>query len=204
MELLIPIIIFCFATSISPGPNNIMLMTSGVNHGVVKTIPHLLGINIGFPAMVAAIGFGLGNLFIAFPPIYLVIKVLGITYLLYLAWKIARSSMPNVGVESARPLTFMQAALFQWVNPKAWVMAVGAIASFTTSEKMVSQILLIVATYLIVGGMCIAVWLCAGAAMKKFLQNEKQLKIFNLIMALLLVASVVPMALVEINVRAQD
>lgn len=201
LELLIPIIIFCFATSISPGPNNIMLMASGVNHGIVKSIPHLLGINIGFPAMVAAIGFGLGNLFIAFPQIYLVIKVVGIAYLLYLAWKIARSSMPDVQVESNKPLTFIQAVLFQWVNPKAWVMAIGAIASFTTSEKMISQILVIVATYAIVGGMCIAVWLCAGAAMKRFLQNEKQLKVFNIMMALLLVVSVVPMALVEVDIH---
>lgn len=177
-------------------------MASGVNHGIVKSIPHLLGINIGFPAMVAAIGFGLGNLFIAFPQIYLGIKVVGIAYLLYLAWKIARSSMPDVQVESNKPLTFIQAVLFQWVNPKAWVMAIGAIASFTTSEKMISQILVIVATYAIVGGMCIAVWLCAGAAMKRFLQNEKQLKVFNIMMALLLVVSVVPMALVEIKVHS--
>ncbi len=202
MELLIPIIIFCFATSISPGPNNIMLMTSGVNYGIVKSIPHLLGINIGFPAMVAAIGFGLGSIFIAFPSLYLIIKTLGISYLLYLAWKIARSSMPGTYVVSNQPITFMQAVLFQWVNPKAWVMAIGAIASFTTSEKMVSQILMIVAGYAIVGGMCIATWLCAGAAMKRFLQNEKLLKIFNLMMATLLVMSVIPMALVEINAHA--
>ena len=202
LDVLIPLIVFCFAASISPGPNNIMLMTSGVNYGVAKTIPHLLGINIGFPAMVAAIGFGLGNLFIAFPQIYLVIKVLGITYLLYLAWNIAHSSMPNVRAESGNPLTFIQAVLFQWVNPKAWVMAVSAITSFMTSENMVSQILVIVATYAVVGGVCMVVWLCAGVAMKGFLQHEKQLKFFNIVMALLLVASVVPMALLEINVHA--
>lgn len=201
MELLIPIIIFCFATSISPGPNNIMLMTSGVNHGIVKSIPHLLGINIGFPAMVAAIGFGLGSIFIAFPSLYLIIKTLGISYLLHLTWKIARSSMPSTNVVSNQPITFIQAVLFQWVNPKAWVMAIGAIASFTTSEKMVSQILMIVAGYAIVGGMCIATWLCAGAAMRNFLQDQAKLKIFNLVMAFLLVASVIPMALVEINVH---
>jgi len=128
MEIVLSVLLFALVSTVTPGPNNIMIMTSGVNFGVWRTLPHYLGICFGFPAMVVAISLGLGKVFEAFPQLHLVIKVLGITYLLYLAWRIATTATEIDGEKTSKPLSFLQAAAFQWVNPKAWVMAVGALA----------------------------------------------------------------------------
>lgn len=135
MELVFAIALFAFSSGITPGPNNIMLMTSGVNFGIRLSLPHLAGICIGFPCMVLAIGLGLSAVFQAYPLLHLIIKYVGIAYLLYLAWLIANSSSRMEGKQTAKPLSFVQAAAFQWVNPKGWIMAVGAIATFTVMDK---------------------------------------------------------------------
>jgi threonine/homoserine/homoserine lactone efflux protein len=193
------IFLFCFVTSITPGPNNIMLMTSGVNHGVRKTLPHFSGIIIGFPAMVAAIGLGLSVVFLNYPVVHQIIKVIGIAYLLFLAWKIANSSNPNASENLREPLTFFQAVAFQWVNPKAWIIAVGAIATYTTVGNVKEQVLVIILGYATVGSISMALWLLMGAVLQNFIRNQKQMQLFNICMAVLLVGSIATMALTQIG-----
>ena len=194
MELILAITLFAFSSGITPGPNNIMLMTSGVNFGIKPSLPHLAGICLGFPCMVLAIGLGLSSVFQAYPVLHLIIKVLGVSYLLYLSWLIARSSNKMEGKQLSQPFSFIQAAAFQWVNPKGWIMAVGAIATFTVqTTDMTPQVLTIATVFLCVAFPCAMVWLTFGVALKRLLKNQRQQKIFNITMALLLVASILPM-----------
>jgi threonine/homoserine/homoserine lactone efflux protein len=194
MELILAITLFAFSSGITPGPNNIMLMTSGVNFGIKPSLPHLAGICLGFPCMVLAIGMGLSSVFQAYPVLHLIIKVLGVSYLLYLSWLIARSSNKMEGKQLSQPFSFIQAAAFQWVNPKGWIMAVGAIATFTVqTADMTPQVLTIATVFLCVAFPCAMVWLTFGVALKRLLKNQRQQKIFNVTMALLLVASILPM-----------
>jgi len=196
MELVFAIALFAFSAGITPGPNNIMLMTSGVNFGIKRSIPHLLGISLGFPTMILAVGLGLSAIFQAYPFIHIVIKVIGISYLLYLSWLIANSSSKIEGKQVSQPFSFWQAAAFQWVNPKGWIMAVGAIATFTSVQQEInSQVVTIASVFLCVAFPCAVVWLGFGVALKRLLKNERQQRIFNITMALLLVASIIPMML---------
>jgi threonine/homoserine/homoserine lactone efflux protein len=199
VEYYLSVILFCLVTSVTPGPNNIMLMSSGLNHGVLKTVPHISGIIVGFPLMVAALGFGLGTIFQNYPVIHQVIKIVGISYLLFLAWKIANTTRANAGNHLREPLTFMQAAVFQWLNPKAWVIAIGAIAAFTTVGNFEVQVIIIVFTYLFVGSFSMGLWLLMGASLQKILRSQKQLQIFNITMAILLVLSIVPIVVMEFD-----
>lgn len=199
MEVFISILFFCFVTSITPGPNNIMLMSSGLNHGVKRSVPHLLGIVVGFPLMLAAIGLGLNAIFIHFPIIHLVIKGIGAVYLLFLSFKIANAANPKVSGSIKKPLTFMQAAMFQWVNPKAWIMAVGAIATYTTQGSVYFGLAFILMGYLTLGTASMLVWLIVGAGLKKILTQPSLLKYFNWVMAGLLAASVLSMLTGEIS-----
>jgi len=202
LSSILPVLLFCFATSITPGPNNIMLMSSGANYGIKKSVPHLLGINVGFPLMVIIVGLGFGSALLSYPAIYPVIKTAGISYLLFLAWKIAHSSAPGA-VGNSKPLTFIQALLFQWVNPKAWVMAIGAIASFTSVEKYLVQMLVIFCGYVVVGGLCMFFWLAVGVSLQKVLQKERHLLFFNRLMASLLVLSIVPILFTELATQVK-
>ena len=194
MELVFAIALFAFSSGITPGPNNIMLMTSGVNFGIRLSLPHLAGICIGFPCMVLAIGLGLSAVFQAYPLLHLIIKYIGIAYLLYLSWLIANSSSKMEGKQTAKPLSFLQAAAFQWVNPKGWIMAVGAIATFTVIDQpLTPQVITIASVFFSVALPCALVWLGFGVALKRLLKNQRQQKAFNIAMALLLVASIIPM-----------
>ncbi len=137
-EVFFALLVYAFVTSITPGPNNFMLLASGVNFGFIRTIPHMLGIGGGFLSLLLAVGFGLGAVLTAFPSLHLALKIAGGAYLLYLAWRIAMSrSLGKDGDTKARPMTFLEAAAFQWVNPKAWVMAVTAMAVYTNPERAV-------------------------------------------------------------------
>ena len=194
-------VVFLFAVTMTatPGPNNIMLLTSSLNYGVKKTIPHGMGIICGVPVMVGAIGLGLGQVFESYPVIHKVIKVLGISYLLYLAWKIAMTDASTNAIKSTKPLTFMQAALFQWVNPKTWVMSVGAISAFTTIGSNVSlQIVIIALSFLAAATTSTSIWVCCGYLLNRILNNNFQRKVFNIVMGLLLVASVLPIISLKI------
>jgi threonine/homoserine/homoserine lactone efflux protein len=187
---------FLFAVSMTatPGPNNIMLLTSSLNFGARQTIPHGLGIICGVPLMVSATGLGLGQLFVIFPVLHQVIKVLGISYLLYLSWKIVMSNTQLKPRNVAKPLSFIQAVLFQWVNPKAWVMAIGAVSAFTTvGTKVPTEIAVISFAFLLAAITSTTIWVFCGVLLTQLLTNPRQRKIFNIVMGLLLVATVLPM-----------
>lgn len=193
MDLLLALAVFCVVTLFTPGPNNLMLMTSGLNFGFRRGLPHLLGVTLGFTAMVLIVGFGLGAIFEAWPLLYVVLKYAGAAYLLYLAWEIAVSKPPGHGGESSgRPIGFLQAAAFQWVNPKAWVMAVGAISTYAAVAAFPFNVLVIAALFGVLGFASSGTWLGFGTALQRVLTDARAIRIFNVVMALLLVASLYP------------
>ncbi len=177
----------------TPGPNNLMLMTSGLNFGFRRGMPHLLGVVLGFTVMVLIVGLGLGAIFDAWPLLYVVLKYVGAVYLLYLAWEIAVALPPGQRDGSAgSPIGFLQAAAFQWVNPKAWVMAVGAVSSYAAVAPFPLNVVVIAALYCVLGIASSGTWLGFGAALQRVLKDPKVVRVFNVIMALLLVASLYP------------
>ena len=190
MNILPELIIFAVSAAFTPGPNNIMIMASGVNFGLRASIPHVLGICFGFPTMFLATGFCLGALFIAYPIFHQTIKVVGLAYLSYLAWQIATSGKVEGGKEVSKPLTFVQAAIFQWVNPKAWIMGTSALAAFTqVGQPLVPQVLLIGVVFFAMTFPSAGVWLVFGSALKDVLARPKIRLGFNVSMAFLLLWS---------------
>ena len=173
-----------------------MVTASGVNFGYKKTIPHILGITFGFPLMIILIGLGFGTVFKTFPVIHYVLKYVGATYLLFLAWKIATFGSFDKKGDGKKPFTFWQAVIFQWVNPKAWVMAVGAIAAFTTVGRDVFlEVLLIAFVFCIICFPCVSLWAFLGTNIRCFLTTDYYRKVFNISMAFLLVLSLLPVFL---------
>ena len=193
-EVFLALLGYAFVTSITPGPNNLMLLASGVNFGFIRTIPHMLGVGIGFFVMLLAVGFGLGAVFTAFPALHLVLKVLGSAYLLYLAWRIATTrSLAKEGKAGAVPMTFLEAAAFQWVNPKAWVMALSAMAIYTNPDRPFLSIWIVAAAFALVNLPSVSSWACFGTALRGFLSDPVRLKWFNIAMGVLLVLTLWPM-----------
>jgi threonine/homoserine/homoserine lactone efflux protein len=190
-ELVTSLALFAFASSITPGPNNLMLMASGANYGFKRTIPHLLGVALGFVLMAIVLGTGLVNLFEKFPITYDILKVGAVIFLLYLAWKIANASPTNLSQPTGRPFTFLQAALFQWVNPKVWAMALTAISVYAP-ERNLDGVLLVALIFGAINLPCVAVWTTLGQQMTRFLKKPKQLRLFNRLMAVLLITSLYP------------
>lgn len=193
MEFFIALFIFSASATITPGPNNIMLMASGLNFGALKTLPHYLGICIGFPLMVVLIGLGFGFIFDRFPLVHTYIRIIGIVYLLYLSWKIATSAPSSLSAKQATPFTFLQAVLFQWVNPKAWIMATSAVAAFTVGNADIfMQVLIIALTFMTVAFPCTGLWLFFGVWLKRIFNTPSHQLTFNILMAALLVLSITP------------
>jgi len=191
--LFISFVVFGVIAAVTPGPNNVMLTTTGLNFGVRRGLPHLLGICIGFPVMLALIGLGLGTLFELYPLLHEIIKVVGIVYLLWLAWKIAMTRGGVEQAEDSRPINFWQAAAFQWVNPKAWIMGSSALAAYTSlDDNFFLQVAIICITFFFITLPCAGIWLVFGAGLQRFLREDKHLRWFNIAMALLLVASILP------------
>jgi threonine/homoserine/homoserine lactone efflux protein len=194
METLLPYIGYCIAMSGTPGPNNIMVMASGVNYGYRRSLPHILGVNIGFSLMLAIMALGLGTMFLAMPQLQTVMKFAGIAYMLWLAWKIATASGVGDGKAGGRPLTFLEGAAFQWINVKAWFMVMGAISVYApASYGPVEKALYLGGIMLIAGSPPTHIWTLFGVGIRRFLENPKALRAFNVTMALLLVASLIPM-----------
>lgn len=191
-QLLIAFIGYAFVTSITPGPNNALLLASGANHGFRLSLPLLFGINLGFSTLVLAVGLGLGGLFTAMPVLHDVLRYGGSVYLLYLAWKIARSGPLETGGEAPQPIGFSAAAAFQWVNPKAWIMAVGAVAAYTPTDGYFVNLAIVVIVYTLVNAPCIAVWAVGGTLLRGLLRDPARQQVFNFAMALLLAASLYP------------
>jgi threonine/homoserine/homoserine lactone efflux protein len=193
-ETFTALFIFAFVSSITPGPNNFMLLASGVNFGFRRTIPHMLGIGAGFVALLLGVGFGLGAVLTAYPQLHLALKVAGGIYLLYLAWRIAMSrSMGEKDDGTSRPMSFLEAAAFQWVNPKAWVMAVTAMAIYTSPAAPFLSVLLVACAFGMVNLPCVSSWAGFGMALRGFLAEPVRLKWFNIAMGTALAASVWPM-----------
>ncbi|MEL7149655.1 MAG: LysE family translocator [Pseudomonadota bacterium] len=187
-ELLLALVGFAFVSSITPGPNNLMLMASGANFGFSRTVPHMLGISVGHSFMIIMVGLGLIQLFEAFPILHTIMTVLSIAYLLYLAWKIANAAPPKEGEAPGTPLTFFQAAAFQWVNPKAWFMALTAITVYAP-EKSSSAIALVALIFAMTNLPSICTWTVLGVQMRRWLTDPKRLRIFNWTMAICLVGT---------------
>ena len=192
MENLPSFLLFAFTAAITPGPNNIMIMASGLNFGLRASLPHLLGISLGVPAMLLMVGIGAGYLFERYPLLHEIIKIAGVLYLLYLAWLIARSA-PSSSEQRSAPLTFFQAALFQWVNPKTWIMGTSAIAAYTSvGTDMALQVAIICLVFFLMALPSAGTWLVFGRALQRLLRRPHHRNVFNIVMAILLVASVVP------------
>ncbi len=191
IELLMALMLFAFVSSITPGPNNLMIMSSGTNFGFRLSLPHLLGISLGFMLMIVLVGTGVMQLFALYPPLSDLLKLLSVAYLLYLAAKIAMTNTKmEDGEVKSKPLTFVQAALFQWVNPKAWTMALTSISVYAPSNTSYA-ILSVAAVFGSVNLPCVSVWMMLGIKIKRFLTSPKRLRVFNVCMALLLVSSLV-------------
>ena len=198
-DQLLALTVFAAVSSGTPGPNNLMLMTSGVNFGMKRSFPHLMGITLGFCFMIFCVGMGLQTMFIVIPQLETVLRYVGTAYLLWLAWKIANSGPVSEGKGEGKsgvnPMGFWAAAAFQWVNPKAWFMAISAITTYASSAgdaSKLSQVLVIVLIFGAVNFPLVACWGLFGSAMRRFLQDAKNLKVFNVTMAFLLIASLYP------------
>lgn len=193
LDLFAALVGFAFVSSVTPGPNNMMLLASGVNFGFRRTVPHMLGIGFGFASLLLGVGFGLGALLTAFPALHLALKLAGGAYLLYLAWRIASSRTLAEAGNALRPMSFGEAAAFQWINPKAWVMAVTAMAIYTSPEEPVLSVLLVATAFALVNVPSVSVWAGFGTALRGWLSDPGRLRWFNVTMGLLLAATLWPM-----------
>ncbi|MGY5805209.1 LysE family translocator [Rhizobium sp. LEGMi12c] len=193
LDTFLALLLFAFTTSITPGPNNMMLFASGVNFGFRRTIPHMLGIGVGFLSLLLGVGLGLGAVLHTVPLLYTVLKFAGGAYLVRIAWKIGTSRSLTESEGSAQPMSFISAAAFQWVNPKAWVMAVTAMATYTNEQLYLVTVLLVGLAFAAVNLPSVSTWAGFGSALRDWLSDPVRLKWFNITMAILLVLSLWPM-----------
>lgn len=193
LDLLSALAAFAFVTVITPGPNNLMLMASGTNFGLRRSIPHMLGVGLGFPAMVVCVGLGVMKLFDLWPLSYTLLKAVSVVYLLWLAWKIAHAAPPRTaeGLSEGRPLTFLESAAFQWVNPKAWSMALSAITLYASGRDL-AAVLWVAGVYVACGTISTTSWTVLGQQLRRLLRSPARLRVFNWAMAGLLVATLIP------------
>ncbi len=189
-EILIALCLFAFVASVTPGPNNLMLMTSGANYGIRRTLPHYFGVVFGFLLMIVLVGLGLIRVFDTYPVVYDILRVFSIAYLSYLAWKIA-TSRPQVAAAGGKPLSALQAALFQWVNPKAWSMALTALTVYAPSQGL-ATVALVALVCAMVNMPSVFLWVVLGSKLQRFLGSDTRLRIFNYSMALVLLATLYP------------
>ncbi|MFT7576922.1 MAG: threonine/homoserine/homoserine lactone efflux protein [Alphaproteobacteria bacterium] len=186
---------FCFVTCFTPGPNNTMLMASGLNFGISRTMPHMLGVSFGFPLMVFCVGLGVAQVFQAFPALYTALKIISIGYLLWLALQIAMADSVKTDNGQAQPLTFVQAAAFQWVNPKAWVMAVGISATYLIAGQFWASLVVFSGIFLIAGLCSSSSWMLGGAGLRALIGNRTWVRVINIGLAVVLVASLWPIVM---------
>ena len=192
LQWLIAVTGFCFVTCFTPGPNNAMLMASGLNFGIRRTVPHLLGVSVGFPVMVFGVGLGVAQVFKTVPALYVALKVISIVYLLWLAFKIATADKVKTDGRAVQPMTFLQAAAFQWVNPKAWIMAIGISATYLVAGHFWSSLVAFSVIFLLAGLCSSSAWTLGGAGLKRLIANRSAVRMINILLALLLVASLWP------------
>lgn len=193
-ELLAALAVFAFASSATPGPNNLMLMASGANFGMRRTGPHFAGVVIGSSLLIFCVGAGLGGLFAAYPALRRVLTLAGLAYLVYLAWKLATARGIGAKESPGKPMGFWQAVAFQWVNPKAWAMAVTAV-TLLPRQNTLADLCVGCLLFAAVNAPCVASWAGFGLALRRYLDRPRVLKAFNLTMAGLLLASTYPMVM---------
>ncbi|MCA3783126.1 MAG: LysE family translocator [Burkholderia sp.] len=185
--------LFALVTSVTPGPNNTMLLASGVNFGFRRTMPHLFGISIGVAILMLCVGFGLGEAFKRLPLLYTILEAASVAYLLYLAWRIGTSGEVKAHGAKPRPMTFVEAAAFQWVNPKAWMMVLTAATTVRLSADYGMNAAWMSVVFILIGFPCICLWAAFGLGLRRFLSNPRALRIFNVTMAVLLILSLYPL-----------
>ena len=191
--LLIAFIIFAIVSSITPGPNNTMLLISGVHFGFKKTLPHLWGVTLGFALLLLTTSLGLGGIFSKWPFLFTLLKYVSAIYLIYLAWKILSAGQFRVNLKARKPLSFLQAVLFQWANPKAWIMAIIAITTYAPPSHFWTNMGFILLAFLIFVFLSGGVWTMFGQWIQRFLDRPAYLRTFNAIMAVLLLLSLYPL-----------
>jgi threonine/homoserine/homoserine lactone efflux protein len=184
---------FLASMGFTPGPNNVMVASSGVNFGFRATVPHILGISFGYPVMLLLVGVGLAKLFVAVPQVHVVLKYVCIVYLLYLAWKIANAAPAKDSRAAPKPFSFLQAAAFQWVNGKGWVVALSAVTTYTVvSSSLTLQVIALSSIAFVVTLASVSCWTWFGAMLRRYLRTERRRRLFNYSMATLLVLSIIP------------
>jgi threonine/homoserine/homoserine lactone efflux protein len=191
LETLPALALFAFVTSVTPGPNNLMLMASGANFGFRRTVPHMLGVSLGFVLMAFLVGVGLAGLFQTYPLAVTALEVVSVVYMLWLAWKIANAAAPRERQAGGTPMTFLQAAAFQWVNPKAWAMALTAV-TVHAPDRSLWAVALVAVIFGAINLPSVSLWTLIGQQMRRVLTNTRRLMIFNWTMAGLLVLSLAP------------
>ena len=191
IDVLSALALFSLITSLTPGPNNLMLMASGANFGFMRTLPHMLGITFGFMSLLLLVGLGLIKVFDAFPIIYTVLKVVSLIYLLFLAYKIATAAPVATATATGNPMSFLQAAGFQWVNPKAWAFGLSIITIYVPVSGF-APLMLTAVVVAVMAVPSVVIWTIMGGQMSRFLTSTVRLRLFNGTMALLLMASLFP------------
>lgn len=198
IEIIAALAVFAFAGSITPGPNNLMLLTSGATFGFRRSVPHIAGVIIGFLLLVILVGLGLMQVFTVFPKSYTALKIAAVAYLLFLAWKIATAARPDVGdgdgagARKSRPLNFWQAALFQYVNPKGLAFSLAAVSAYTPPSRPLSSVFIVAAVFTVANLVSTCTWTAAGVQARRLLSNPVKLRAFNIIVAVLLAGSLYP------------
>lgn len=195
IEQFLPLMGFAFVMSISPGPGNFLLLTSAANFGFVKTIPLVLGISFGFLTMVLLVGVGLGKAFDLLPELSMLLKGLCLIYVLFLSYKISRSCALGSEDENVliKPMSFIQAALLQWLNPKAWTVSLIVTVAYTLPSDYFASLIITIIVFALVNIPSISLWAVAGAFLKRFLSINNRIKYFNITMSVLLLSSMLPM-----------
>ena len=191
---LLAFLLFAIATSATPGPNNIMVSAAAANHGFRATIPHILGIAAGLSVMLLIFGSGLAGPLAADPRLHGLLRWVGVAWMLWLAAKIAFAKGALSGGTGRPPLSFLGAVFFQWINPKAWLIALATVATYTTAAgSLYRQVALLALLSFLVSLPCVGAWAVLGAGAGRFLATPRRLRVFNIVMALLLVASLLPL-----------
>ena len=192
-SLFVAFVVFATVMFFTPGPNNVMLLSSGLTYGFRRTLPHVAGITIGFAFMIGAVGLGLGTIFISYPVLQTILKYAGAAYLLYLAAAIAMSGPVKPDQDSRRgPMTFWGAAMFQWINVKGWVMVIGTITAYAGIASFPWNITIQVMLSLLLGVVSCSAWALFGSALRPILTSPRAIRAFNIVMAVLLLASLYP------------
>jgi threonine/homoserine/homoserine lactone efflux protein len=191
-EILGAFLVFALVAMFTPGPNNIMLMTSGLNFGFRRALPAMWGVAAGFGFMVLVVGLGLGAVFAAYPVLHTIVSIVGAAYLLYLAWVIGNAHGIKEGAKQSRPVTFFQAVALQWINPKGWIMLIGAVATYAAIAPFPWNVVAMASVFGIGGIGSGWTWVMFGTGLRRVVKNARTVRIVNVCMGLALALSVIP------------